>query len=447
MNKYQSYKQSGVEWIGEIPEHWGLRKLTHISDYVNCGYTSTPDYVDEGVMFLSGQNVKNGKIDYTKFNYISEELHNELTKKIKPQIGDLLVVRVGGHSNIGMSCVVDTSVDFSIYVSLTLVRLKNTICSSYFFNFIFNNDRFREFCLVETKIGGGVGNLNVKDFERFQFPLPPIQEQLQIIQFLDEKTELVDKLISKKERKITLLKEQRTSLVNEVVTKGLNPNVKMKDSGVEWIGEIPEHWGLRKLTHISDYVNCGYTSTPDYVDEGVMFLSGQNVKNGKIDYTKFNYISEELHNELTKKIKPQIGDLLVVRVGGHSNIGMSCVVDTSVDFSIYVSLTLVRLKNTICSSYFFNFIFNNDRFREFCLVETKIGGGVGNLNVKDFERFQFPLPPIQEQLQIIQFLDKRTIEIDDLIQLEQNKIDLLKEYRQSLISNVVTGKIKVTTDE
>lgn len=442
MNKYQSYKSTDVEWIGKIPEHWGLRKLTHISDYVNCGYTSTPEYVDDGVMFLSGQNVKNGKIDYTKFNYISEELHNELTKRIKPQIGDLLVVRVGGHSNIGMSCVVDTSVDFSIYVSLTLVRLKNTICSSYFLNFILNNDRFREFCLVETKIGGGVGNLNVKDFERFQFPLPPLQEQQRIVEFLDDKTGLIDKLISIKERKISLLKEQLTSIINQVVTKGLNPNVKMKDSGVEWIGEIPEHWIKCRLKNISTSVN-GYSFKSDDFD-----------REYDIPVIRIGDVGDIIDFEDCVKVKSKFleekkdyiirkDDILIGLTGG--TIGKSGRYNYEIPSLLNQRVGLLRNKNEVLNGLLYHYV-KSEVFIRYIFYDC-YGGGQDNISMNDILNMIFPLPPIHEQNQIVEYLHSKTKEIDDLVQLEQKKIDLLKEYRQSLISEVVTGKIKVTTDE
>ena len=184
---------------------------------------------------------------------------------------------------------------------------------------------------------------------------------------------MIDKLISTKERKISLLKEQRTSLINQVVTKGLNFNVKMKDSLVEWIGEIPEHWGVKKFTYITDVINCGYTSTPEYVDEGVMFLSSQNVKKGKLDLWKYNFISRQLHEELTKNRKVKKGDLLVVRVG--VGIGNSCVVEIDDEFSIYVSLTHVSLKDGYLN-YYFNYLFNSTNFIDECILLSKPGGGV-----------------------------------------------------------------------
>jgi type I restriction enzyme S subunit len=446
MKKYQSYKQSGIEWIGEVPESWNSGKMKYVLSNNDGGVwgTDTEDEEEGTLVVRSTEITIEGNWDLSQI--LKRNLTENEVSKCKLYEGDIVITKSSGSpQHIGKSVIVSKEIEeLNCCYSNFVQRIRFKDYNSKLYHYILNSDIVREQFKYLTTSSTGLGNLNGTSLNDVLLPFIPLQEQLQIVQFLDEKTELIDKLISTKERKITLLKEQRTLLINQVVTKGLNPNVKMKDSGVEWIGEIPDDWGVKKFTFITDTINCGYTSTPEYVDEGVMFLSSQNVKKGKLDLWKYNFISNELHNELTKIRKVKKGDLLVVRVG--VGIGNSCVVDIDDDFSIYVSLTHVRLKDGYLN-YYFNFLFNSSNFIDECLLLSKQGGGVGNFNIKDFERFKFPIPSYLEQNQIVEHLDTKNKEIDDLVHLEQKKIDLLKEYRQSLISEVVTGKIKVTTDE
>jgi type I restriction enzyme S subunit len=247
--------------------------------------------------------------------------------------------------------------------------------------------------------------------------IPPLSEQIQIVQFLDEKTELIDRLISTKERKIDLLKQQRTSLINEVITKGLNPDVKMKDSFVDWIGIIPEHWGIIKLKYVGG-ICSGDTLQSDKINtEGLFPVYGGNGIMGY--YTHFNYfhpvlsigrVGEKCGNVHLVSQKCWINDNSLVLDNTNENIDL---------FYLFYSLTTRDL----------NVIRNQN-------TQPLITGTM-------VKNEYIPFPPISEQQQIVEHLDIRTKEIDELVSTEQKKIDLLKEYRQSLISEVITGKIDV----
>lgn len=190
--------------------------------------------------------------------------------------------------------------------------------------------------------GMGIPHVNGEELRGIVLPLPELNEQTQIANFLDYETAKIDHLIEKQQQLIELLKEKRQAVISHAVTKGLNPNVPMKDSGVEWLGEVPEHWGIWKFAHIAPIITCGVASTPTYVEEdvGMPFLSAQNIKNNKLSLHKFNYIPHSLHEQLTKYRKPELGDILVTRVG--AGIGEACIVDIDLEFSIYVSLTHSR---------------------------------------------------------------------------------------------------------
>jgi len=264
----------------------------------------------------------------------------------------------------------------------------------------------------------------------FPILIPPIKEQFQIVHFLDEKTELIDKLISTKEKKISLLKEQRTSLINQVVTKGLNPNVNMKDSGSEWIGEIPDGWGVFKMKYGVNHINeKGLTS------EGDIKISPENVES--MTGVCFNYFSE-YDGEGMKFCK---GDILLNKL----RLYLKKIVLTDVEGYSMGEMIVLRCMENLFNRYFFYLIFHQGLID---LLDSQSNGvKLPRVSPEIIMNSLIPFPSLKEQYDIVEHLDSKTKEIDDLVHLEQKKIDLLKEYRKSLISEVVTGKIKVTTDE
>ena len=226
---------------------------------------------------------------------------------------------------------------------------------------------------------------------------------------MDEKTELIDKLISTKERKITLLKEQRTSLINQVVTKGLNPNVKMKDSGVEWIGEIPEHWKLIKMKHKGDVIIGLSYSPEDIVDEGegTLVMRSSNVQGGKPSFLDNVYVS----SKIPEKIRLKVGDILICSRNGSRNlIGKNCLItknEEGLTFGVFM---------TIYRSKYYKFIYwllNSPIFESqsgLFLTST-----INQLTVSTLQNMVLPFVDIEEeQLQIVDYLDSKTKEIDDL---------------------------------
>ncbi len=438
MNKYQSYKPSGVEWIGEIPNEWSTKRLIY-SFKIQKGKIPS-ELLDEpivnGLPYLS--------MDVLRGNEPTEFSIDKNIVEVKD--GDIGILWDG--SNSGEIIKINRNGILSSTVSLlTIIDQGLNKEFGYYLLKLFEND------FKSNTTGMGIPHVNGNYVRETKLIIPPILEQLQIVQFLDEKTELIDKLISTKERKITLLKEQRTSLINEVVTKGLNPNVKMKDSGIEWIGEIPEHWlliSLHKLlqTNRLDFQdgNHGgeYPNPEEFIKNGVPFIKPRDIQDGKVEWLD----CDRLPFERTTKFRIGFSnndDVLLVNRGG--SIGKVCYV-TDYDneypyFIINPQVTYLRGKNGLSSKYVF-YITKSDVFR--CGVDLVLGHGstfpfLGLSNMSDFKMV---LPPFEEQNKIIEYLDSKTKEIDDLVQLEQKKIDLLKEYRQSLISEVVTGKIKVT---
>lgn len=256
--------------------------------------------------------------------------------------------------------------------------------------------------------------------------IPPLPTQTQIASFLDRKTEQIDELICIKERQIELLQEQRTALINQVVTKGFDPNVEMKPSGVEWIGEIPAHWKIEKIKHVATLISEKSTPETDAIK-----ISPENVESetGKVldFYSPYDAVG----------VKFQTGDVLFNKIRVYLNKVVFAKYDGySLGEMIVIRPTLQRM-----GKYLFYFMLSN-RFIEYC-DSISYGAKMPRTAVNDILNAKIPIPLDQEKLQIANFLDCKTQQIDKLITAEQRKIELLKEYRQSLISEAVTGKIDV----
>ena len=277
-------------------------------------------------------------------------------------------------------------------------------------------------------------------FKSLEFSLPPLHEQEQIVEYLDRKTTLIDSLIEKTVRKIELLKEKRTSLINEVVTKGLNPDVEMKDSGVEWIGEIPSHWGFEKTKTLCERKKKTI-SVEEFKNQNVIHYSIPNVQafgagvkelGEDIDSSKLLLLGGEV---LVSKLNPRKG--CVTRVRFHNDI----MVIGSGEF-----IPLVPGRNL--SAEFFHYFIQSPRYSEFLDSNVEsVTRSHQRVSPDVIYDLRVPLPQLSEQEHIVEYLDEQTSIIDSTITTEEKRIELLKEYRQSLISEVVTGKVKVTRDE
>ncbi len=434
--KYAEYKDSGVDWLGEIPQKWSVWKLNHFAPIVTCGVAATPEYQDEGIPFLSAQNVKKKKIDLSKgYKFISTEKHEELTRNRKPEKGDILLSRVG---TIGEGCIVDVDFEFSIFVSLTHLRLIQKVCMNEFFIYLTESSYIKALHGAVTLVGGGVGNLNVNDLREYKLPIPSVSEQSQIANFLDHETAKIDTLIAKQEKLIELLKEKRQAVISHAVTKGLNQNVKMKDSGVEWLGKVPEHWTVKRLKHISPKIGVGLVINPSTYtrEEGVYFIFGGDVKEYEFDLSKTRRISKhDSDNLLPSKLNHR--DLVSIRVGYP---GVTAVVTKELEGANCASIIVIRRgkynSDWLCAAM--NIWVGRQQ------VElASYGAAQKQFNVADAIEFKFPVPPANEQDEIAIFVEETRKKFDNLSNKALQQIELLKERRTALISAAVTGKIDV----
>jgi len=426
MKTYESYKDSSVEWIGEIPSHWETIRLANVF---------------RPVSIKNHPNEQNLSV-YRDFGVIPRDSRDDNHNVVSDDTTGYKLVEVGDFVMNKMKCWMG-SIGLSLYrgiVSPAYIVLKVNDSHIYpnYYHFLLRSPIYiPEYRRLSYGVREGQWDMRFEDFRDIPGLLPPLPEQEQIVSFLDGKTSKIDDLIKKKEQKIELLKEYRTSLINRVITKGLNPDVPMKDSGVEWIGEIPSHWELIPLKRIvkENEVSLG-SNTPDDYELNYVEISDLDSQ-GRISNTT-HYVFSESPSRCRRVLRR--GDVFISSVRTYLRaIGIveSEVEDLicSTGFSVLTPTSRVESK----------FLFYSLRTEWFISDVVSQSEGVSYPSIQSEKLLSIKniLPPLPEQEQIVSYLDGKTGEIDSTIDSEKKKIDLLKEYRQSLISSVITGKIKV----
>jgi type I restriction enzyme S subunit len=271
--------------------------------------------------------------------------------------------------------------------------------------------------------------------------IPKLEEQTAIASFLDRKTAQIDQAIGIKEKQIELLKERRQILIHRAVTRGLNPNVKLKESAVEWIGEIPEHWEVKKIKYITTKIGSGVTPPgggTTYLDSGIPLLRSQNVLFGKIELEGVAYISKKTHDSMSNS-QVREGDVLLNITGG--SIGRCHFVDFDFPLNVNQHVCIVRPSLEITTVYLNSLLASEVGQGQIWFFQQ--GGGREGLNFQAIKNFIIPLPPQAEQSKISDYIETTTSKFHTAISLKELEIEKLKEYKASLVDAAVTGKIKV----
>lgn len=259
--RYPEYKDSGVPWLGEIPSHWQVKKFNYVINQIGDTDHYMPESVEEGVPYLMTGDLKElaSDIDLENCKKVSLNEFLKLSKKIKTQRDDLILAR---YATIGTVSYVDIDTDFLVsYACVTIKPNFHALKGIFLFHY-FKSTTFLNGIKVITNINTQ-GNVGIDDLKKLKLPLPPIEEQAQIANFLDHELGKIDALIDKQQLLLDKLAEQRSAVITQAVTKGLNPNAEMKDSGVAWLGDVPIHWDTWKITHAIDLIGSGTTPKSD----------------------------------------------------------------------------------------------------------------------------------------------------------------------------------------
>ncbi|MEQ3665668.1 restriction endonuclease subunit S [Olleya sp.] len=429
MKKYESYKNSGIDWIGDIPKSWIVAKIGFFSDvYRGSGYQILNE-VDED---YNGKKEKVLRIgDFNSYNPIWCE-YKEQFENYRINKDDLLIGGTGHYFGKSLSV---TEEMVGLIHSYNIIRLViNKLCSKYVFYWL-SSPLIREQLDISV-LGAGQPFIDIKGLKDLQILTPSLKEQTQIANYLDHKTHIIDGLIEKKEQLIKKLQAQRQAIINEAVTKGLNPNAKMKDSGIEWLGEIPEHWEVVKLKFIGDSIT-GITYSPNDVSEkGTLVLRSSNIQNGKLALNDTVYVNKTIAE---KYITRKDDILLCSRNGSRNLIGKNIIIDERVENQSWGAFMTVYRSNYNDFMYYF---FNSDIFSG--LSSLFLSSTINQLTIGVINNMQIAFPKDEsERKDIISFLKIQTKKLNKGIDLNKKLIKKLKLYRQSIISEAVTGKIDV----
>jgi len=442
MKKYDEYKDSGVAWIGDVPKHWEVLHLKHSLDGLQDGTHGTYASVDAGKVLLSAKNVtEHGLIIGESERTISDIDHKEIVSNGFPQQGDILLCCVG---TLGRCCIFEYPFPIAFQRSVTFLRT-NRLLSNRMLLYILRNKyidtQFQLFAKTSAQSGVYMGDL--KDF---YIVVPPITEQVAIATYLDTHCAKIDNLISIQQKRIALLQELKQSVITHAVTKGLNPNVEMKQSGVEWIGDVPKHWEVCKLKHYSQVVLGKMLMTSPPKDSEGLYTLEKYLKSKNVGWLQLfldeDNIDEMWFNQYEKSIYKLQENDIVMNEGG--DIGkVSCW--RGVDFDCYIQNSINKITadyNRVNAGFLCYWLYNLSSLGYFWSIVSQIS--IAHLTKEKLSNSPVVLPPITEQAAIASYLDHKCATIDTSISNAQHQIDLLQEYKQSLITEVVTGKRKVT---
>lgn len=441
MKQYDSYKDSGVEWIGKIPSHWNCVRLKFYSGPLKSGGTPKSDdkrfYSSEGTPWVAISDMSSTSFIYDTEKHLTKEGIQDKNLVIYPE-GTLLY---SIYATLGK--VSELKVPACINQAILAISPKSAYDKVYFKYCLQTQEQY----VFSLSNGNTQNNLNAEKVANFNLVLPPISEQQIIANYLDEKCGELDKAIATQEKRVELLKELRLNIITQAVTRGINPDAPLKDSGVEWIGEVPEHWEVMKMglvcNVITDYVASGsfadlkknveYLDMPDYA----MLVRTADLSNKNRDIQRV-YVSKDAYKFLSNS-NLYGGEIIL------PNIGASIGDVYMVPGDLYEKMTLAPNSIMVKTNYFdlyFYYYFSSICGRK-SLELIGLAAAQGKFNKTELRQMRVPVPPLSEQQEIVSYIESKTARLDASIEKAEHQIELLQELKQSIITEVVTGKRKV----
>ena len=436
MKRYDSYKDSGVEWIGEVPNHWNCARLKFYSEPLKSGGTPKSDndkfYSEDGTPWVAISDMSSTNYILDTEKHLTQEGIDDKRLIVYP-IGTILYsiyATLGKVSELGVPACINQAI-------LAIVPKSN-----------YNREYFK-YCLqaqeqyvFSLSNGNTQNNLNAGKVANFMLTLPPLSEQQTIASYLDKRCEEIDKAIAKQQKRIELLQELRQNIITNAVTRGINPDAPLKDSGVEWIGKVPEHWEIKHLKYICKINGRvgyrGYT-TNDLVQEGegAYTIGGKHIASCKLDLSDADFISWEKYYE-SPEIMVRKGDIVIAQRG---SLGKAALIEEEIGEAT-INPSLVLLNRILVNAKFLHYyLISNATLTNILLLNTATA--VPMISQNQISNMKIPIPPLSEQQQIVNNIECKTVRLDKSVISAEHRIDLLQELKQSIITEVVTGKRKV----
>ena len=434
---YPQYKDSGVEWLGRIPRHWEVNRLKYLASINDEALPEDTDpgseisYVDIGSVDAAAGIVAKESLTFAKAPSRARRVVRH---------GDVIVSTVRTYLR-AIAPVHDPEPNLIASTGFAVIRPKRLEPSfgAYALRASYFVDR-----VVANSTGVSFPAINASELGRFPVVRPSLEEQRAIADFLDRETEKIDALVAKKERLIELLQEKRTALITRAVTKGLDPNVPMKDSGVEWLGEIPAHWKIKRLWHLTPSdrrIMYGIVLPGPNLDEGVAIVKGGDVSGDRLKLELLDRTSFEIEAGYVRS-RLQGGDLVYAIRGSIGNVAM--VPDELKGANLTQDAARVAFTDETAGGWLLYALKSSSVFAQ--LEAGALGATIRGVNIRDLKRALLPVPSKSEQEAIAAFLDTETSRIDRLVSMAGKGIERFKEFRTALISATVTGKIDVRGD-
>lgn len=435
---YREYRASGFAWLDDVPTHWSVRRLKTGLSRNDGGVWGEDDDPDGTIVLRSTEQTVNG--GWSIESPAKRQLSPTERQAALLRCGDLVVTKSSGSQlHIGKTSIVTAEVEaMECCFSNFMQRLRaNSATEPRFVYWLLNSPVGREQLAYGSNSTVGLANLSSSIIGGIWMSFPPLPEQRAIAAFLDRETAKIDSLVAKKRRLIELLREKRTALISHAVTKGLNPAAPMKPSGIDWLGDVPEHWEAKRLRFLGEAI-LGLTYEPTDVTapgDGTLVLRSSNISAGRIVLDDNVYVTTPIPREL----RTRAGDILICsRNGSRALIGKCARLDESVaGVTFGAFMTIFRSEASAYLFYVLNspiFDYQSGAF----LTST-----INQLTLSNLKNMEAPIPPPQEQAEIVAFLDQKTAALDRLRDRIQAAIDQVVEYRSALISAAVTGKLDV----
>ncbi len=423
MNRYERYKDSGIPWLGEVPEHWDVKRLKFLGDII-LGLTYSPENItneDNGTLVLRSSNIQNGKLVFEDNVFVNSDIPQ---KMITTEQDILICSRNGSRSLIGKCALIEKyglNQTFGAFMTVYRTPYRK------FVYYALNSEIFKS--QLGLFLTSTINQLTTQVLGNFNIAFPPRDEQTAIANYLDTKLGEIDVLIDKQQTLLEKLAEQRTAVITHAVTKGLNPAAPMKKSGVEWLEDVPAHWDIERLKFIAS-VNKGKMPKElisENFDDFPTYLNMDYLRNGIA--THF----------VVDRTVPVIDENEILLLWDGANAGEFIKSKKGV---ISSTIALIKFQDRIYK----NFAWYACLVIERILRSSTIGMGIPHVNGEELKNSPIVLPPPEEQTAIAEYLDQETAKIDRLCETVNQTIGRLKEYRTALITQAVTGKIKVTDE-
>lgn len=425
---YPSYKRSGVEWLGEVPEHWEIRKLKFASPSSSEKLTEKP----EELTYVGLENVES-KTGRLLLEFPTENV-DSIVSTFQP--GDVLFGKLRPYL-----AKVFYSDFFGVCTSeLMVLRPISKLIDSKYLSYLLLSDGFINL-VHSTTYGAKMPRANPNDILDISICRPLLDEQKQIARFLDRETTRIDTLITKKRQLIDLLQKKRDVIVYQAITRGIKNGIQTVETKSFFFKSIPSDWKIIRLKFVVKSVLDGPHFSPPYVEpeEGIMFISARNVKVDGWSFDDAKYISEEYYREFCKRVIPQRGDILYTKGG---TTGVARAVDFDTPFQVWVHIAILKVIKERMLPEYLAFALNSAG----CYAQSQLytrGATNNDLGLNRMVDIEFPLPSLKEQEEILDWLNRRVRKLDNAKRKIQSQLDLIENLRRSLITAVVTGKIDV----